>query len=193
MSSPQVTMNGEHYAVIEIQPGIFALVTSEYADIDADQRIDQIFSVNGDGTGSTDMNTATPATFKITCPAATVMKLRRVNFHLMDAGIRLNRFGGIAALTNGITITQNDSDDAVLHTFTPHLIHKLADFGLLAGPDVPIIADIADDSWICRWTLQKAGKDVKLTAGQYMAIVITDALDEVTEFHAQAQGWKYDA
>lgn len=110
---------------------------------------------------------------------------------MTDAGIRLNRFGGIATLANGILITVNDADDSVLHTFTPHAIVRLSDFGLLAGPDVPTVADVGDDTFICRWTLEKAGRDIFLAPGQYMKIQVRDTLTDLTEFHAQAQGWKW--
>ena len=41
----------------------------------------------------------------------------------------------------------------------------LLDFGLLAGPDTPVIASTGDDSFIVRWTLDKAGRDTVLTEG----------------------------
>jgi hypothetical protein len=107
---------------------------------------------------------------------------------LMDAGIRMNQFGGIAALTNGIIITANDAADAVIHAFAPATIKKLNDFGLLAGVDVPVIASTGDDTWIGRWTLGKAGSPLLLTAGQSVRILIRDNISAITEFRAMAQG-----
>lgn len=153
-----------------------------------ERRLDQMFSVGGDGTGATDMTVATATTFKVTCPAKQELYIERVLFVMVDGTMRMTLFGGIAALTTGVLITANDSANAVIHTFTPHLIKKLNDFGLIAGVDGTVTADAGDDTWIGRWTLAKAGAPLLLTAGQSMRILMRDDVSAVTEFHAMAQG-----
>lgn len=156
-------------------------------------RLDQLFSTGGDGSGTTNMNVAVATDFKIVASTETEMQITRILFKMRDANMRLNQFGGIATLTNGITITARDTNDAVLHTFNPLVIKSLDDFGLLAGLDSVIEPSVGDDTWYCRWTLEKAGRPIILFPAQYLMIDINDDLSGLTEFYAQAQGFTWEA
>ena len=165
-----------------------AHIFNGYRTLRPQNRVDQLFSSNGDGTGTVDM-AAGSATYTVVAGLEKEFSIRRLLFRITDGAIRMNRFAGEATLDNGILITAHGADDALLHTYTPLPIKKLNDFGLLAGPDVPNLPDTGDDTFIVRWTLNKAGRDTLLTEGAYLKINIRDSLAGLTDFHCCAQGW----
>ena len=164
-------------------------LVSIWRDLNPADRLDQLFSTGGDGTGDTNQ-AALAAKYSVVAPAGKVIFIERLCFHMMNATIRLNNYLGLTALTNGIKIYARDSDDSLLHDFTPHAITVGGHYSMIAGTDIPTEFEAGDDTFSVRWTLAKAGHPLKLTAGQYMEIDIRDSLASMTEQHCQAQGWQ---
>ena len=168
------------------------MITSDYRDSNHANRLDQLMSSGGDGTGTVNLATAGTA-YTIVSPASTITYIRRVCILIQDGNIRLNRFAGEATLTVGITFTYKSTSGSVLHTYNPCVIKDLNDFGLLAGVDIPSLPDTGDDTWSCRWTIQKGGSDLTLQPGEVFEMDVGDSLAGLTKFFVQCQGDTKDA
>ena len=145
-----------------------------------------------DSGSSMDMNvdgSTTPVSFRVTAPAGKSVHLERVLFMIEDGAIRLNRFGGTAVLSNGLTIKLFDENDNELIDFLDGAtIKRLGDFTLIAGTDNVAAAASGDDTWTCRWTISKAGSPLFMQAGHYLEVLVQDNLSSVSIFRAEAQG-----
>jgi len=119
--------------------------------------------------------------------------IERVCGKIRDASIRLNRFAGIAALTNGLKIEQHSADGVVLFDFLDgETIKALDDFAPLAGVDAPSVAGTGDDTWMLRWTIAKCGTPLTLQAGEKLVVTVQDDLTDLTEFYLEVQGaWSF--
>ncbi|MEE9540672.1 MAG: hypothetical protein V3V85_04165 [Candidatus Thorarchaeota archaeon] len=77
----------------------------------------QFFTDDGTETGSIDMRvdgSTTNANFSINAINDFDLYIRTVSIAIADAGARLNLFGALAALTNGIMFTHNTSESGTL-------------------------------------------------------------------------------
>lgn len=189
MSNKRRHKAGSYQIVKYTDDDLWINLVASYRDLNPANRIDQMFSTGGDGTGDTNQ-AALAAKYSVVAPAGKVIFIERVCFHMVNATIRLNNYLGLTALTNGIKIYARDSDDSLIHDFTPHAITIGGHYAMIAGVDIPTSFEAGDDTFAVRWTLAKAGHPLKLTAGQYMEIDIRDSLAAMTEQHAMAQGWQ---
>jgi len=152
-----------------------------------------VFSFLRNGAESKDMavdGSSTPVVFKYT-GTGNGLYAYRINWIIADAGIRIyDFFGGVAALTNGITIKAIAADDStVLIDFTNgEPIKRNAEFSSLAGTDAPILDSVGTDILSVRWTLEKAGEPFKLGLGESIQVTIQDDLTGLTEMSAMIQG-----
>ena len=143
--------------------------------------------------GNAEMNVngaVTPVSFRITAPQQSGVKkfISRLNLSLFDLTITLSKFGGIAALTNGLTIKAFDSDDVLLiDLLDGWTIKRNGDWSNLAGIDVN--KSSIDDHFGVRWTLFAAGQPFHLTNGQYIEILVQDDLSAINDMHILAQGY----
>jgi hypothetical protein len=136
----------------------------------------------------------TPAVYEVRCPATAKWKLVRVNFMLLDTGIIPSNFGGVAALTNGLTIKVVDASDVVLLDFMEgETIKQNADFTYLAGVDAPVLDTLGGnpDMLPIRWTIAKAGNSILLHGGDAIQITVPDDLSTMNDFRAMIQGVIY--
>ena len=144
--------------------------------------------------GSKDMNidgSVTPVTFSVEHHRAVMdMDIFRVNMVILDAGPAASEFGGIPnGLTNGLLIRVMDSQGNILLDFLDGLtIRNNSDFGLLAGPDWPIVTGAGTDAVSVRWTIAKAGDSVVLNKGDRFEVVVQDDLTSLDSFRIQVQG-----
>lgn len=144
--------------------------------------------------GSKDMDvngSVTPVVFSIEHHRSNmVMDIFRVNMVILDAGPAASEFGGIAnGLTNGLVIRIVDSQGNILiDFFDGQTIRNNSDFGLLAGPDWPIVTGAGTDAVSVRWTIAKAGDSVVLNKGDRFEIVVQDDLTPLDSFRVQVQG-----
>lgn len=142
-----------------------------------------------------DMNTnsalGTPSVFEYEVSASQQLKLRRVNFELIDGGMQNQRFAGLAtALTNGclFEIIDNDGNAQLLDFLDGNPITMNADFAPIAGVDSILEATAGDDALPIRFTIERAGANMVLAVGQRIRFTIRDNLSTVTRFRAMAQG-----
>lgn len=161
------------------------------------QRLEQLLSTNGDGTGTVEMAGAA-AVYKITPPAGWTYELHRLNVYIEDDGkFRGDRYGATEALTNGIVITLENAG-GVLATLTPQVIKQIGHWHLLAGVDVFITDYTAgNDHMSIRWTFTKGGGAIKLVGdnGEFFKLNVQDDLGAggaaLVSHLVQIQGGKY--
>lgn len=156
-----------------------------------DQRIDQLLDSVGNGTGTTEQaTTADEYMFK---PTVNVILERMLVGIEDDAKFAAEKYGGIAALSNGILITVKDSGDNVVHTFTPKAITKTWEWGLISGSDVtPSDYTTGNDRVLIRWTFSKAGRPLVIDGvkGDYLSVNVQDDLTALVSQIMQVQGFK---
>ena len=146
-----------------------------------------------DGTGSIDLNVdgTTPVKFDYIVINHTE-DLVRLNLLSIDNANRVDRFGGLAVLTNGLKMEMIDTDNSVLVDFTNgSTIKRVVDFGLFAGIDVDPADEVGgagDDVFNIRWTFAKGGARIRVSKGMRFRITVQDDLTGLTLFHAQIQG-----
>jgi hypothetical protein len=152
------------------------------------------FSLDGLGV-SDDMaiDGTTPAKFKVICPADKVVILSLGEWHLADAGIEPELFGGIAQLANGVVVSVHDSDDSVIAQFSP-ITHNIM-WAHLGATDTSIIWQGATtDQLTIRWEMTRSiGYGIYLTAGQYVQTLIQDNLSLLDHFEGTMHGRVIDA
>ena len=157
----------------------------------------QLMSTDGHGGGLTSLVQTSGKTFKITAPQNTEYILVRMNVYLEDDGqFRGDRYGSSSALSNGIVIRVLDTDGSTLLDFTNGwAIKKIGHWSLLAGVDVAgTNYTTGNNTWLVRWTMAKAGKEIILKPGQSMALITQDNMGAggaaLIEHFAQMQGYK---
>ncbi len=135
----------------------------------------------------------TPVTYEFEVPTGKVFHLQRINVHMQDGSIRADGFGGLAALTNGLLIQAIDTNGTtVLKDFTDgEPVKRHNELALLAGLDVdPDTSGVggAEDAVLVRWTIAKARKPMRLTAGQIVRVTVRDNISDVTQLRMMVQG-----
>ncbi len=134
---------------------------------------------------------STDSVFEYTVPADTTIDIARFNWFMTDAGIGPTDFAGIAGgLTNGCLLQIIDDDGvAVLLDFNdgvPIITNDM--IAKLAGSD-SASANVAGQDWYpIRFTIAKAGKNMRLTAGQIIRWTNQDNLSGITKFQFMVQG-----
>ena len=121
----------------------------------------------------------------------TAAQITRVLFKIRDGSVAKNKFAGGSELSvgDGLLFRVLDSANNVLHDFLDgEEIRALDDFDLIAGIDSISVPAAGDDSWSCRWTLEKSGKKYPLFAGQRLAVTIRADLSGITHFYGNIQG-----
>ena len=118
----------------------------------------------------------------------TRMTITRLLVTISDTAIQFGKFGGIPALTNGLTVKAHDVDGAVLMDFLDGgSIKSNCEWASLAGMDLHR-GDIGDHFSV-RWTLEKAGDQLHLEKGQYLEILVRDDLSAIDSMSVMAQGF----
>ena len=134
---------------------------------------------------------AAPSIFEYTVPPSTEMRIARLNYAIIDTGLQLVRFGGIAALTNGCLLDIVNADGLSLLDLTAgRPFTSNADFLYSAGIDMEIDTGGggALDVVKVRFSLFKAGRNIILKAGHSVRWTIRDDLTGIDQFRCQVQG-----
>lgn len=158
------------------------------------QRLDQLFSTGGDGTGTTNMAT-TAAAYYLTPPDNTIYDIFRLNVVMQDSGKwRGDYYTAAGSLASGIVITHENAG-GVIHTFNPLPIKSIGHWSLLSGIDVfPTNFTVGNDLFYIRWTLARGTGDpytVDGREGEFIKINVQDSLAALVEHYIQAQGVMY--
>lgn len=129
--------------------------------------------------------------FEYQVPGATTVDISRVNFFITDGNIIPGSFGGIVGgLTNGCLFQVIDDDGLTVLTdfFDGVPIITNDQLTKLAGVD-SVATFAAGDDWLpVRFTIQKAGKGMRLTVGQRIRWTNQDDLSPLTRFQMMVQG-----
>lgn len=130
-----------------------------------------------------------PSIFELTITGS--FNFSRVNFIIVDGSVGPNEFAGLgSALTNGCQFQIIDSDGSTVlkdfHNGVP--IVRNADFVAMAGTDVPISELPGDDMLPIRFSVFKAGSEMRLTEGQIVRWTNRDNVSAITLFRGMVQG-----
>lgn len=143
--------------------------------------------------GATDLrsnsdNGANLSKYRVRAPAGKRLSIYRCNVLIRDANPTISKFGGLAALTNGVLIRVVDRSGTVISDFLNGAsIQKNCDFVLLAGIDV--LKTSGTDLVDIRWTLSAGlGGPLILKDEESLEIVVQDNLTGLDEFRVMAQG-----
>lgn len=138
----------------------------------------------------TNSSLGNPSVFEYEVPAFTVIDFSRVTFFMTDGNIGPNGFAGLAALSNGCLFEIIDADGAnVLLDFLDGVPFTTNDqITKLAGVDTISTFAAGDDFFQIRFTMQRAGKKMRLTAGQRIRWTNRDNLSAITRFQFMVQG-----
>lgn len=148
------------------------------------------------GVSDIDMNTdsslGNPSIFEYQVPSARQLKLRRINFELVEDAMQNQRFAGLAsALANGclLEIIDDNGITQLLDFLDSAPVTMNADFAILAGVDSVVnVLGVGDDALPIRFTIGKAGANMLLSAGRRIRFTVQDDLSSITRFRAQTQG-----
>jgi hypothetical protein len=169
----------------------------EQAGDDPRNRIDQPFTLEGHISGSfTDEMSFSSGTNWVIRPQPNEMyHITRINVRAYDLAFNDgDAYGSVGALATGIAVVLFDeTNNEVVHNFTPHRIQSIHDWSLYAGVD-SINRDAAlTDAYIARWTFTRAGSGkvrVDGSLGHVLRVEIPDALDALDSQVIMAQGHK---
>lgn len=133
---------------------------------------------------NTNSSLATPSVFEYVVPAFTTIDFARATFFITDGAITPNKFGGVAALANGclFEIIDTDGSSVLLDFFNGVPIKTNDQFAKIAGIDAVATFASGDDWLPIRFTVQKAGKKMRLTAGQRVRWTNRDNISTITRF-----------
>lgn len=138
----------------------------------------------------TNSSLGTPSVFEYQVPAFTTIDFTRCTLFMTDGNIGPNAFGGLAALSNGCLFEIIDDDgSSVLLDFLDGVPLTTNDqFTKLAGIDTVATFAAGDDFFPIRFTMAKAGKKMRLTAGQRIRWTNRDDVSGITRFQFMVQG-----
>lgn len=152
---------------------------------------DSIFKFLTTGS-SIEMNVdgGTPVNFKFVNTNNRNAYLVRACITMVDASMTPIKFGGVAALTNGVDFGVYDDSDVEKLNFTDgEPIKSNIEFGSLAGIDVNIGDFGASDALSIRWTMARAGGAITIPPNWYFQAKVQDDLSALTQFRIMVQGF----
>lgn len=152
----------------------------------------QNLSSNGDGTGTINLIAATPASYTIKPGPGEKYTLKRLNMLQVDGNFNSALgYGAGAALTNGITVTVEDSN-GIVKNYTPEPIKTTYEWALLAGVDASTTGGAGADGNLVRWTFARGCGDITLDGdkGEVFKISFGDAMNFMDVIRIQVQGCK---
>lgn len=149
---------------------------------------------DGDGTGTKNAigtYAAAAEEFFIAGPASGRYNIERMIVHVRDAaGFSAEKYGGAAALTNGIRI-QAVTDGETINLDDGIAIKTNAAWGRLCYDVNFHTTGAGDDFLSVRWTFSKSGKPLKLSAPtDKLYVTLNDDLDVLVEHYFMVQGWR---
>jgi hypothetical protein len=153
---------------------------------------------DGDGTGTKSANGnysaggAGATEFFIQPPANTLYVLHRMIIHIHDStAFSAEKYGALAALANGISVTVDQISPAVeLVDLTDGIpIKSNAEWGQVCF-DVDLASYGQGDVYLnARWTFSKAGQPVVINENQKLAVTLNDDLTGLVDHYFMVQGY----
>ena len=148
----------------------------------------------GDGSGTKNIiaDYSTPTPFMVKPPATQIYRLERMIIHIEDdAQVTAEKYGGLAALTNGLKIRVMNSDGVVLDLLNGLTIKSNGHFGKYCY-DVNILDFAVGNKMVSsRWTFSKSGRplDVSGYGGEFLEILAQDDFQGLIDNSFQVQGY----
>ena len=141
-------------------------------------------------TGATDMVVAATTQFFYSPGTGEAALISRVLFDLVDNAMQVDKFGGLAALTNGVKVQvlESDGDTEVLDFLDGGTIKNNYEFSHLAGTDAFVEPTAGDDELLVRWSIWKSGAVLYLPPTRKFAVTIQDNLAGLAHFETVVQG-----
>ncbi len=140
--------------------------------------------------GSAAMNvngSVTPVVFEYVVSSSFYFGLAEINLVISDAAITPVKFGGITALSNGITWQVVDASNTLLYDFCPGgNIKQNAEFGNIGGTTI-VLTGGADQISVT-WRTSTAGISAILQAGWKVRVTVRDNLTGLDYFQASVTG-----
>ncbi len=145
--------------------------------------------------GSSNMVVTTTTQFSYTPPSGKIALVSRVLFDIIDGAMQVDKFGGLAALSNGVKVEILDGqDDSVILDFLDgSTIKSNFDFSHVAGVDAFVEPTAGDDELLVRWSISKTGVHLYLPLTRKFAVTIQDNLTGIAHFDATIQGILVDS
>lgn len=164
-------------------------MTTEYGYAPGDPRtsgpsasslVSQFLSVDGEGGGGINLIgdfSSSPGTLKITAPAGFALDLTRLIFRVEDIkGTPVEKYGGLDALTEGITIKVHDGAGGIVADLTPEPIRANGDWASYVY-DVQQLAWGAGATIVsARWSFLACGAPLTIPSGYELRVVANDDL-----------------
>lgn len=172
-------------------PQIFELLKDSMGRAPKDQ-IFQLFSTNGDGTGTVELNQNAAADYFIRPGLLEKFVIKRMNLWEIDGSFTdAAGYGAGSALSVGIGITVEDGNE-IIKNYTPVKFKTTYEWSLLAGVDNTAVFSGGDDAHVVRWSLFKGGGNIVLdgSKGEFMRLSYGDAMDFMTFIRVMVQGYK---
>ena len=155
--------------------------------------ISRCASTNGDGTGTFDAtgdySGASAINLKVTPPAGQVYDLHRVIVGIADTTMTAAKYGGIAAITNGVIVTVKNAS-GVIYTLTAFAIKSNGDWKRHCHDLLPEDYGAAANVISIRWTFAKTGAPITVSgdAGEYLNFALSDNFTGLTSHTFVVQG-----
>ncbi|MCW2309717.1 hypothetical protein [Rhodobium gokarnense] len=170
------------------------LVASEGTDVVAENLLFRYLDTVGDGSGTKNAvgNYASPTQdFRITCPANEIYVISRMLVLLRDGGtLSADEYGNLSALTNGILVKVLDSGDSELIDLTDNVPIKSNLHWSRLCYDVTEHDWATGDNFVAvRWTFAASGAPILLTAGESLAVRLSDDFTGMVEQYFHVQGY----
>jgi hypothetical protein len=144
-------------------------------------------TLNGAGVQQS-MNGAASEDFEYICPAGIVTKIEEIIFSISDASMVADEFGGIAALTTGLTLVHADSADATINDLLAGVNLK-SNYDLARFGELEIVAGTTNDCLTVRYKLPKP---IVLQPTEKIRCVAADDLSGLTEMYIAGKGFAWD-
>jgi hypothetical protein len=141
-----------------------------------------------DGSATTTLNN--PFRFYIEAQAGEILRVARMIVHIEDA-ITWNaaEYGNLgAALTNGVSVTVEDTDGNTINTLTDITVKSNADWGRYCFDNAYVAYGAGNDFLSARWTFDKAGSPIRLKLGEKFVVTVNDDLDGLDAHTFVVQG-----
>lgn len=128
--------------------------------------------------------------FKFTAPGR-VTHIERMIVYIEDAGAPdAGKYGNNIVLTNGIKVVVRDSSDVLkLDLTADYPIKTNGEWGAKCY-------DVNNEAWgsgndivLVRWTFGKAGDEIELLVGDYLAVELNDDFSDLVDHRFEIQGF----
>lgn len=144
----------------------------------------QFLDVNGDGTGSIDMNTdgsTVPVDFRLLCPPKRTLYLEDISVFLQDEGnFTAAGYGSLATLGNGIALSIKTSSGTILDVTDQLPIRSNSDWLAYAFKTESYNFSAGQSVLSFNYNLNQSGKPLTLGPGMEWFATVRDNLSALT-------------